>query len=187
MRRADKEMSASRASELLATAYCGRLASVGPDGAPYVCPLLYVWRQGQVWLHNTSALGHLQRNILHEPRVCFEVDVPGEAYAYGRFQCDTALEYQSVLVFGQLEVIRDRDQKAAFFDALMSKYYAQETDRPTGFYPRLDEVTVYALRVDRITGKETSLPAAGARWPFVDKTKSPNAVPPRKDVEGDGD
>src|ERR1700694_212959 len=88
MRRAEQQMSADRAIELLASEYCGRLATVGPDGAPYICPLLYVMLHGQVWLHNTSALGHLQRNILHEPRVCFEIDVPGETFPYGRFQCD---------------------------------------------------------------------------------------------------
>ena len=182
MRRADKQMSPSRASELLASAYCGRLATVGADGAPYICPLLYVWQHGQVWLHNTSALGHLQRNVLHEPRVCFEIDVPGETFAYGRFQCDTALEYQSVLVFGRLHVIQDRDQKTKFFDALMSKYYTEEMGRPKAFYPRLDDVTVYALTVDLITGKEQTLPAIDARWPTVDKTKSPNAVLPSTDA-----
>ena len=179
MRRADKEMSVSRALELLASAYCGRLATVGSDGAPYICPLLFVWADGKIWLHNTSAVGHLQRNVRHESRVCFEIDTPGETYAYGRFQCDTALAYQSVVVFGKLAFVEERDQKTRFFDLLMSKYYAQETDRPKGFYPRLDDVTVYSLTVDRVTGKETTLPAIDARWPAVDKTKSPNAVPPR--------
>ena len=178
MRRADQQMSADRAIELLASEYCGRLATVGPDGAPYICPLLYVMLHGQVWLHNTSALGHLQRNILHEPRVCFEIDVPGETFPYGRFQCDTALAYQSVLVFGRLSIIQDSAQKTAFFDALMSKYHSAEMGRQKGFYPRLGDVTVYALSPERITGKQIRLPAKEARWPAVDKTKSPNAVVP---------
>ena len=178
MRRADKEMPPSRAIEILASSYCGRLATVDPDGAPYICPLLYVWLDGQIWLHNTRALGHLQRNVRHEPRACFEIDQPGETYAYGRFQCDTALEYQSVLVFGHIVEIENREQKSNFFDALMSKYYGKDSVRPNGFYPRLDDVTVYTLKVDRITGKETTLPPGDARWPTVDKTKSPNAIPP---------
>jgi uncharacterized protein len=178
MRRADKAMSAARVEELLASAYCGRLATVGPDGSPYICPLLYVWMDGQVWLHNTSALGHLQGNVRHEARVCFEIDQPGEVYPYGRFQCDTALEYQSVLVFGRLAVVEDQSQKPRFFDALMAKYYPADTTRPKGYYPRLAEVTVYALTVERVSGKETTLPTDDARWPAVDKTKSPNAQPP---------
>jgi uncharacterized protein len=177
MRRADKQMPAERATELLAVAYCGRLATVDVDGAPYICPLLYVWLDGQVWLHNTRALGHMQRNVLHEPRVCFEIDVPGEAFAYGRFQCDTGLAYQSVLVFGRLSVIEDRERKTRFFDALMSKYHPRD-DRPKSFYPRLDDVTVYALTAERISGKETTLPAADALWPALDRTKTPHATAP---------
>jgi len=68
------------------------------------------------------------------------------------------------------------NQKAAFFDALMAKYYAHDPARPAGFYPRLDAVVVYLLSVERITGKQTALPAVDARWPAADMTKSPNAV-----------
>ena len=171
-------MSGGKVDELLATAYCGRLATVGPDGTPYICPLLYVWKNGQVWLHNTSASGHLQVNVRHEPRVCFEIDVPGKVFAYGRFQCDTSIEYRSVVVFGHLSIIDERSLKAAFFDALMDKYFADDTTRQRGFYPRLDDVTVYALAVDRMTGKETLLPATEAQWPASDNTKSPNAIAP---------
>ena len=173
-------MSNAKIDALLSTAYCGRLATVGPDGAPYVCPLLYVWKSGQVWLHNTSARGHLQENIRHEARVCFEIDVPGEVFAYGRFQCDTSIEYQSVVVFGHLAIIDDQAIKAAFFDTLMDKYFADDATRQRGFYPRLDDVTVYVLTVDRMTGKETLLPTPDAQWPAADNTKSPNAIPPNR-------
>jgi uncharacterized protein len=180
VRRADKLMPYEKIGELLSTSYCGRLATVGADGAPYICPLLYVWMNGQVWLHNTSALGHLQTNVRHEPRACFEIDTPGTVFPYGRFQCDTSVEYQSVVVFGRITIVEDRAQKTAFFDALMAKYYAHDPTRPRGFYPRLDAVVVYALAVERMTGKQTALPAASAQWPAADYTKSPGAVVPRE-------
>ena len=78
VRRADKVMPQAKLDELLSNGYCGHLATISPDGSPYVCPLLYVWLDGQVWLHNTSAHGHLQSNVRHDPRVCFEVSVPGK-------------------------------------------------------------------------------------------------------------
>lgn len=53
-------MSQALGDELLTTGYCGHLATVGADGFPHVCPLLYVWPDGQIWLHNTSAQGHLE-------------------------------------------------------------------------------------------------------------------------------
>ena len=178
VRRADKLISRAKVDELLATGYCGHLATVSPDGSPYVCPLLYVWLDGQVWLHNTSAQGHLQNNVRHEPRVCFEVSVPGKVFAYGRYECDTSVEYQSVVVFGRMEIIDDRTRKSLFFDALMAKYQGDDLTRPKSYYPRLDAVTVYVLSVERITGKEQLLPSTEAQWPAADNTKSPEAPPP---------
>ena len=177
IRRADKLMPEDRCHEMIAHAYCGRLASVGPDGWPYIVPLLYVWMNGEIWVHNTHARGHLRTNVDHDSRVSFEVDEPGEVFAYGRFECDTSVAYRSIIAFGRIRVVEDQDQKKAFFDAFMEKYSDPAWDRPRGFYPRLDQVTVYAISVERMTGKETPLPAVQNRWPATDHTKSPQAVP----------
>ena len=59
----------------------------------------------------------------------------------------------------------------------MVKYGKPEWARPAAFFPRLDETTVYAIAVERITGKETALPVAADRWPAADHTKSPHARP----------
>jgi uncharacterized protein len=141
-----------------------------------------VWLDGQVWLHNTSADGHLQTNVRHDPRVCFEVSIPGQVFAYGRYECDTSIEYQSIVVFGRVAVIDDRTRKSLFFDALMAKYHGNDSTRPKSFYPRLDRVTVYALTVERITGKEQRLPSTEAQWPAADNTQSPEALPPTESL-----
>lgn len=179
MRRADKQMAQQRCIELLQAGYCGRLGTVSADGEPYVCPLLFVLREGEIWFHTARANGHLARNLAHDARACFEIDVPGEVFAYGRFACDTGIAYQSVIAFGRVRVIEAEAEKAAFFDAFMERYHAHDPDRPRGFYPRLGEVTVFALGIDRMTGKETVLPAASERWPARDNTRTPHAQPPR--------
>jgi len=177
VRRADKLMSDERVHAMISSTYSGRLASVGKDGWPYIVPLLYVWKDGEIWVHNTRAAGHLRANVDHESKVCFEVDDPGEVFAYGRFECDTSVAYRSVVVFGRIRVVEDQKQKKAFFDALMRKYGDPDWMRPKGFYPRLDQVTVYAIEIERMTGKETPLPPPQGRWPAHDNTKSPDAVP----------
>jgi nitroimidazol reductase NimA-like FMN-containing flavoprotein (pyridoxamine 5'-phosphate oxidase superfamily) len=57
--------------KLLEHGYAGRLATVGTDGWPYVCPLLmYTWTVR--FAHNTRA-----RASSHQRRawrVCFEID-----------------------------------------------------------------------------------------------------------------
>ncbi len=177
VKRADKLMSDECVRELVSRAYSGRLATVGGDGWPYIVPLLYVWMNGEIWVHNTHVRGHLRANVEHDAKVCFEIDEAGEVFAYGRYECDTSVEYRSVVVFGQIRIIEGQGLKKAFFDGLMAKYGDPSWGRPTSFYPRLDQVTVYAIAIERMTGKETPLPPPQSRWPAVDHTKSPDATP----------
>lgn len=176
LRRADRRMPEAETLALLADGFCGRIATVGPDGWPYCLPLLYVWMEGEVFLHNARAPGHLMGNVIHEPRVCFAVDEAGEVFPYGRFECDTALSYRSVIVFGRVRMVEDEATRQRFCEGLMAKYASPGWNRPEGFFPRLDVIAVYALRPERITGKATALPVAAERWPAVDRTKSPGAV-----------
>jgi uncharacterized protein len=183
VRRADKAMSDERAREMLAQGYAGRLATVGADGWPYCVPLLYVWMDGEIWVHNTAARGHLRANVDHEPRVCFEIDEPGEIFAYGRFECDSSVQYQSAIAYGRIRVVEDRAEKQRFCEGLIAKYQRAEWEqpeqlRPKGFFPRLDMITVYAIAIERITGKATPLPVPAERWPALDRTMTPNAKPP---------
>jgi nitroimidazol reductase NimA-like FMN-containing flavoprotein (pyridoxamine 5'-phosphate oxidase superfamily) len=54
----------------LESGFCGRLATVGADGAPYCTAMLYVRMDGEIWMHGTKEGGHLRRNLDHEPRAC---------------------------------------------------------------------------------------------------------------------
>ena len=62
-------------------------------------------------------------------------------------------------------------------EALMAKYGNKEWIRPKGFFPRIDLITVYAIAIERMTGKETPLPPPSQQWPALDNTKTPNARP----------
>jgi len=177
VRRADKLMAEARAREVLERGFCGRLATVGEDGWPYCVPLLYVCMDGDIFVHNTRAKGHLRTNVDHEPRVCFEVDEVGEVFPYGRFECDSTVAYASVVAFGRIRVVEELAARQRFFNALMAKYARHDWERPKGFYPRIDQITLYAIAIERLSGKETPLPEASKRWPAVDHTKSPDARP----------
>jgi nitroimidazol reductase NimA-like FMN-containing flavoprotein (pyridoxamine 5'-phosphate oxidase superfamily) len=182
MRRTDLAMSEQHLLETLERGHCGRLATVSADGYPYCVPLLYVWADGQVFLHTARARGHLHANLEHEPRVCFEVDEPGKVFPYGRFECDTTLAYRSVVLFGRIGLLDDVAIKRWFFTRLMTKYAAPAPTRPQGFLPRIDQIDLYAIAPERMTGKEIPLPAMAQRWPALDRTKTPHAQP---DAAGD--
>ena len=127
-------------------------------------------------MHGTGARGDLRVNVEAQDRVCFEIDEPGEVFDYGRFECNSGLAYRSVLVFGRIKIVEDKATKQRFCEELMRKYGKPGTGRPKDF-PRLDAITVYAIRIERITGKEQALPAVSEQWPAKDQTKTPNAVP----------
>ena len=157
LRRADRAMTEQRAHAILERAFSGRIATVGEDGYPYCMPLLYIWMDGEIYLHTGSARGHLRANVEREPRICFELDEPDQVFDYGRFECDSGLAYQSVIVFGKIRVVEERAAKQRFCEVLMEKYGKADTTRPKGFFPRIDAITVYAITVERMTGTEMAL------------------------------
>jgi hypothetical protein len=178
MRRVQRQLPESEAWAALEAGFCGHLASVDHAGQPYVTPLLYVVLDGRLLVHNTAARGHLRANVEANPKVCFEVSEPGDVFAYGRFECDTGLAYRSVVAFGRIAVVEDDGLKTRFCDALMRKYHPADLDRPRGFFPRLANITVYQVEIERLTGKLCELPAAAELWPLADRTASPGAVAP---------
>ncbi|MGZ5837339.1 MAG: hypothetical protein ACXWJ5_14200, partial [Xanthobacteraceae bacterium] len=72
-------------------------------------------------------------------------------------------------------VVEDRAIKQRFCEALMEKYGNKQWEQPKGFFPRIDQITVYAITPERMTGKEIAVPEVAEQWPAVDQTKSPNA------------
>ena len=180
LRRADRMMPEDRARRFLADGFSGRLATVGDDGYPYCIPLLYVWMDDQLFVHTTGARGHLRRNVERCSRICFEVDEPEQVFDYGRFECDSGLAYSSVVLFGTIRIVDEQTTRQRFCEMLMQKYGKPDTGRPKGFFPRLDIITVYAIAVERITGKQQVMPAR--QWPAVDFTRTPDARAPDQEA-----
>jgi uncharacterized protein len=139
--------------------------------------LAYIWADNRVFPHGTSAPGHLQVNVRREPRACFELDEPDEVFDYGRFECDSGLAYPSVILFGRISIAQDTATKQWFCERLMEKYGKPNSIRPKNFFLRLDVITVYALSVEKMTGKERLLPELSEQWPSKDRTRTPNARP----------
>ena len=65
-----------------------------------------------------------------------------------------------------------------FFAALMAKYRTAGVPRPKDFFPRIDQIALYRLAIDRITGKQIVLPGIAGQWPALDRSKTPNVRPP---------
>ena len=84
-----------------------------------------------------------------------------------------------MIAFGRISLVPPGEQRVWFFDELIKKYAPDISGRPKSFYPRLHQIEVFALTVERLTGKETPLPAVSQQWPALDQTRTPGAIPPR--------
>lgn len=161
LRRADKQMSDADVAAFLTRSFCLRLATVGADGWPYVVPLLFVMIDDEVVVHTTAAEGHFRRNVEQGGKVCLELDEPGQVFGYGKTECDTSVSYESVIAFGVIREIHERAYKERFCTELMRKYAKHIEGRAPGVFPRLDHIRVYAIAIERMTGKRTPAPAGG--------------------------
>lgn len=177
-RRADLALDRADAERALETLRVVHLATVGPDGEPYVIPTLFVWTGAELQCHSTRAVGQFRRNLLHRPVACFEACEAGAVYPYGEFACDLTTSYVSVIGAGPVRTEDDPVAKAAFFERFLAKYADPRWDQPKGFYPRLDQVVVHALAPTRLTGKRIALLPEREQWPAQNRTKSPGARPP---------
>jgi len=177
LRRQDKMMDRAAADRFLQRTAVVHFATVSANGDPYVVPNLFVYADEKIFCH-TSVGGQFRSNIVARPRVCFEAAEFGTVFPYGEFECDSSVSYVSVIGFGSVRIEEDRTAKTLFFDRLMAKYSDPELDRPKGFYPRLDHITMYALTIEQVTAKHQQLPMVSQQWPNVNLTKTPGAVPP---------
>lgn len=153
MRRKDRELSSEEAWRLLERGFCGRLATSGPDGWPYIRPLHYVVHNGAVHFHTSTARGHSRINLEADPRVCFEVDEPGPVFAIDHSSpCHTSGAFESVILFGTCHLVDDPDEKLAALRSLMAKYADPAWERPD-VWPMLNATAVWRVEALRITGK----------------------------------
>jgi nitroimidazol reductase NimA-like FMN-containing flavoprotein (pyridoxamine 5'-phosphate oxidase superfamily) len=135
---------------LLQKALMGCLATVGPDGSPYITPLNFCYHQGKIYFH--SALkGHKMDNIRANPRGCFEVHELIKM-VQGQRACDFSTRYRSVLVFGRARSLPDGDEKVSVLTALGEKYAGgQAVEPPTP--KRAKGTEVIEITIEEMTGK----------------------------------
>lgn len=135
---------------LLQEALVGCLATVGPDGSPYITPLNFVYHQGKIYFH-CAFKGRKIDNIRATPRVCFEVHELIKM-VQGQRACDFSTRYRSVLVFGHARSLPDGDEKIAVLTALAKKYAdGQAVEPPTP--ERAKGTEVIEITIEEMTGK----------------------------------
>lgn len=162
LRRKDRQLGPAEARACLARNLFGRVGTASADGQPYVTPMNYVYdpERESIILHTYAGTGHLMANMEANPRVCFEVDEPGEVIATGAYGCNTSQVYTSVICFGTVRFVSERAEKARLAQAFVDRYVKQLMPERQ-YNPELnllDRIAVMEIRIDVMTGKQRPVP-----------------------------
>lgn len=144
-------------TKILASTHIGRLATLGADGYPYITPVNFVFYKSCVYFH-CATVGMKLDNIIRDPRVCFEVDVPlaylGVGFNPERNPCDCAQLYHCVIIRGKARVLSDGNLKTSILNALVAKHEGNTNFTPiTSDFPSYRTCHVLQIKPEKLTAK----------------------------------
>ena len=142
---------------ILSLTNIGRLATIGQDGYPYITPVNFVSLEGSIYFH-CAPKGEKLDNLIRNPRVCFEVDVPLSYIDIGldpsRPICNLHQFYHCVIIRGSATVVKDSALKVAALNALIAKHEKTEDfPKVTADMPACKACEVIEVKPDSITAK----------------------------------
>jgi len=161
---------------ILASTNVGRLATVDAQGYPYITPVNFVFHEGCVYFH-CAPEGEKLANLLRDPRVCFEADLP-LAYLEVAFNpekdpCRTHQFYRCVIIRGAARIVPDGDLKTAALNALVAKHEGNRSFSPvTPESASYKACRVVEIRPERMTAKSDlaqNKPREGARKEIAER------------------
>jgi nitroimidazol reductase NimA-like FMN-containing flavoprotein (pyridoxamine 5'-phosphate oxidase superfamily) len=138
----------------------GTLATVH-DHQPFLNYMAYVYDEDKNEIYFHSALkGRTRSNIEKNPKACFGVAEIGRFYP-GETAMEFSNEYSSVMVYGDVDIINNKDEAWRALQMLMDKYfphlkpdvdYRAMTDR------EVEITSVFRLKIEQWIGKENKQP-----------------------------
>lgn len=137
---------------LLMKAQVGRIATVSPEGYPYVVPVHFVYGGGKIHAHGLPK-GQKLEYIARDPRVGFEVDEMSGLLCNGvEVACDVNTEFSSVIILGSAAVLTSTAEKREVLDRIVTKYTPQFSGRqlPDSM---VSSTAVIEISILRRTGK----------------------------------
>ena len=149
MRRFKQQLPEEECIRILKEEWRGVLAMHGEDGYPYAIPMdhYYDEESGRIYFHG-AAEGHKIDAITSDPKVCYTV------YDKGFLKDgDWALNISSVVVFGKIHVVEDREKVIKMVRKLGRKYYPTDAEVEAELAKSGHRVCCLELTIDHMTGK----------------------------------
>ena len=156
MRRKDRAKEESWVKEYLKQAPFAAISTLHGD-QPFINNNIFIYDENEncIYLH-TSKEGRLRYNVSNETKVCLSVAEMGRL-----LPADTALEfsveYKSVVVFGEIEVIENEELAKKALQKLMNKYFPNHIpgkDYREIIPEEIKRTAVFKINIEAVSGKE---------------------------------
>jgi len=149
-------MDAESCKQCLLECAVGHVGTVGPEGMPYVTPMNYAYdpESDRVYLHHSPQEGHLLTNLEHSSKACFQVEQAGELIVPGPEACNASQVYRSVVCFGEMRVVTDRQEKERICWLLIDKYMRKPGLAYEPSLGPVEDILGLEFHIQIMTGKE---------------------------------
>ena len=147
MRRKKQALSEEECIDILINEPRGVLAVLGDDEYPYALPLSHVYVDGKIYFHGTIKDSHKRDAIERHEKVSYCVMDKGtksDSWWY---------TFKSVIIFGKMRTIKDRDTKIEKLTQLGNKFFPSEEETKDEIDRLLDVTELYEITIDHISGK----------------------------------
>ncbi len=142
---------------ILDSANVGRMATVDGQGYPYITPVNFVFHKDRVYFH-CAPQGEKLENLIRDPKVCFEVDIPLAYLEVGfnpeKNPCRVHQLYECVIIRGKARVVPDGELKTDALNALVAKHEGNRDFEPISpDMPAYRGCLVVEIDPENMTGK----------------------------------
>lgn len=146
MRRFKQELSDDECIKLLENCKRGVLSLID-DEYPYGLPLSYLYEDGHLYFHG-AIVGHKLDCIKKNNKASFCV-IDGGSNLDG----DWVLHFNSVICFGAIEIIEDKERCFDICKQLALRFTSDENYINEELKNGIDRVTCLDFKIDHLTGK----------------------------------
>ena len=149
MRRFKQQLKQNEIEQILQLNTSGVLALLDNNGYPYSVPLSYAYSNGNIYFHSAKT-GHKIDAIKNCKKATFCIidkdDVQPEKYT---------TFYKSVIAFGNVEIVNDRDETLFAIKELGEKYYPNHSNELQNEIEKFKMAfLIIKFDIEHITGKQ---------------------------------
>ena len=142
---------------------------------PFINPtsFWYSKEDHEIYFHS-NAVGRMRFNAENNPETCFECYRSGRLLP-SNLALEVSFQYECVIAFGRIRVIKDIDEKRDVLNELLQKYFGEmrsgEDYRPIT-NNELKRTSVYGIKIESWSGirnwEERADQAEDNEWPDLD-------------------